>query len=236
MPRDLFGAVVRSEVGMGARAWRGLPLTILVHAIIIAGVVIVPLVAVDDLPDLPRAAAEYVVIAPPQPPPAAPRAPRRTTGNVPAVNPLAAPVQASAGIAPEPGLVPEPEPAAGAGVTGGLPGSVDGAGLAEQPEPPPPPPVTPMRITSDLQRPAKVRDAVPVYPDIAMRARIGGMVILEATIDAGGRVTNVRVLRSVPLLDQAAIDAVRQWEFTPTRLNGVAIPVVMTVTVHFTLR
>jgi len=236
MPRDLFGAVVRSEVGMGARAWRGLPLTILVHAIIIAGVVIVPLVAVDDLPDLPRAAAEYVVIAPPQSPPAAPRAPRRTTGNVPAVNPLAAPVQASAGIAPEPGLVPEPEPAAGAGVTGGLPGSVDGAGLAEQPEPPPPPPVTPMRITSDLQRPAKVRDAVPVYPDIAMRARIGGMVILEATIDAGGRVTNVRVLRSVPLLDQAAIDAVRQWEFTPTRLNGVAIPVVMTVTVHFTLR
>jgi len=236
MPRDLFGAVVRSEVGMGGRAWRGLPLTILVHAIIIAGVVIVPLVAVDDLPDLPRAAAEYVVIAPPQSPPAAPRAPRRTTGNVPAVNPLAAPVQASAGIAPEPGLVPEPEPAAGAGVTGGLPGSVDGAGLAEQPEPPPPPPVTPMRITSDLQRPAKVRDAVPVYPDIAMRARIGGMVILEATIDAGGRVTNVRVLRSVPLLDQAAIDAVRQWEFTPTRLNGVAIPVVMTVTVHFTLR
>jgi protein TonB len=62
------------------------------------------------------------------------------------------------------------------------------------------------------------------------------MVILEATIDARGRVTNVRVLRSVPLLDQAAIDAVRQWEFTPTRLNGVAIPVVMTVTVHFTLR
>jgi protein TonB len=236
MPRDLFGAVVRSEVGVGGRAWRGLPLTILVHAIIIAGVVIVPLVAVDDLPGLPRAAAEYVVIAPLQPPPAAPRAPRRTTGNLPAVNPHAAPVQASAGIAPEPGLVPEPEPAAGAGVTGGLPGSVDGAGLAEQPEAPPPPPVTPMRITSDLQRPAKVKDAMPVYPDIAMRARIGGMVILEATIDARGRVTNVRVLRSAPLLDQAAIDAVRQWEFTPTRLNGVAIPVVMTVTVHFTLR
>jgi len=47
---------------------------------------------------------------------------------------------------------------------------------------------------------------------------------------------NLRVLRSVPLLDQAATDAVRQWEFTPTRLNGVAVPVVMTVTVNFTLR
>jgi protein TonB len=49
-------------------------------------------------------------------------------------------------------------------------------------------------------------------------------------------VVNVKVLRSVPLLDQAAVDAVRQWEFTPTRLNGVAMPVVMTVTVRFTLK
>jgi protein TonB len=62
------------------------------------------------------------------------------------------------------------------------------------------------------------------------------MVVLEATIDAQGRVTDVRVLRSVPLLDQAAIDAVRRWEFSPTHLNGVAIPVVMTVTVNFALR
>ena len=77
---------------------------------------------------------------------------------------------------------------------------------------------------------------LPVYPDFAMRARVAGMVILEATIDARGRVTDVRVLRSVPLLDQAAIEAVRQWEFSPTRLNGVAIPIVMTVTVNFTLR
>jgi protein TonB len=96
--------------------------------------------------------------------------------------------------------------------------------------------VAPVRITSDLRRPAKTRDVMPVYPDIAMRARISGMVILEAVIDAEGRVAHVRVLRSVPLLDQAAIDAVRQWEFTPTRLNGVAVPVVMTVTVNFTLR
>jgi protein TonB len=77
---------------------------------------------------------------------------------------------------------------------------------------------------------------MPVYPDIAMRARVAVVVILEATIDAQGRVVNVRVLRSVPLLDLAAVDAVRQWEFTPTRLNGVAVPVVMTVTVNFTLR
>ena len=62
-----------------------------------------------------------------------------------------------------------------------------------------------------------------------------GVVILEAAIGANGKVQEARVLRSIPLLDQAAIDAVRQWEFTPTLLNGVAVPVVMTVSVGFTL-
>ena len=46
---------------------------------------------------------------------------------------------------------------------------------------------------------------------------------------------NARVLRSIPLLDQAALDAVRQWEFAPTRLNGAAVPVIMTVTIQFSL-
>lgn len=84
--------------------------------------------------------------------------------------------------------------------------------------------------------PQKVREVNPVYPPIALSARIQGIVILEATIGADGRVVNARVLRSVPMLDQAALDAVAQWEYTPTMLNGVAVPVIMTVTVSFTLR
>ena len=59
-----------------------------------------------------------------------------------------------------------------------------------------------------------------------------GIVIIEATIGEDGRVINARILRSVPLLDQAALDAVRQWQFTPTLLNGVPVPVIMTVTVN----
>ncbi len=59
------------------------------------------------------------------------------------------------------------------------------------------------------------------------------MVVIEATIDPSGRVADARILRSIPLLDQAALDAVRQWEYTPTLLNGVAVPVTMTVTVQF---
>ncbi len=237
MPRDLFGDVVHHDVRAGGRAWYSLPVTVLVHAVIIAVAVIVPLVAVDELPGLPGAATEYMAIAPPQPPPAAPRAPRRAAADVPAVNPHAAPLDAPSGIAPDTGLVPEPEAGAGEGVHGGLPAVIEGSGLHAAAEaPPPPPPVTPVRITSDLRPPTKLKDVMPVYPDIAMRARISGMVILEAVIDAEGRVVNVKVLRSVPMLDQAAIDAVRQWEFTPTRLNGVAVPVVMTVTVNFALR
>ena len=75
-----------------------------------------------------------------------------------------------------------------------------------------------------------------MYPAIAQAAKVSGMVIIEATIGADGRVKNARVIKSVALLDQAALDAVKQWQFSPTRLNGVPIPVIMTVTVNFTLQ
>ena len=67
-------------------------------------------------------------------------------------------------------------------------------------------------------------------------SRVEGVVILDVIIDDHGTVTSTRVLKSVALLDQAAIDAVRQWRFTPARLNGEAIPIVMTVTVSFRLQ
>jgi len=81
----------------------------------------------------------------------------------------------------------------------------------------------------------KIKDIRPRYPSIAQSARVQGVVIIEATIGPSGRVINTRVLRSIPLLDQAAITAVEQWEFTPTTLNGTAVPVIMTVTVQFKL-
>jgi TonB family protein len=69
-----------------------------------------------------------------------------------------------------------------------------------------------------------------------LAARVSGVVILEAVIGPDGRVTDLRVLRSVALLDDAAIAAVQQWMYSPTRLNGVPVPVIMTVTVTFTMR
>jgi TonB family protein len=93
-----------------------------------------------------------------------------------------------------------------------------------------------LRVGGPIREPTKIRQVNPVYPDIAKSARVQGIVILEATIGPEGRVRDVRVLRGIPLLDQAAIDAVRQWEYTPTLLNGVPVAVIMTITVNFSLR
>jgi protein TonB len=82
----------------------------------------------------------------------------------------------------------------------------------------------------------KTRNVPPEYPDLARQAGVEGVVILECTISPQGRVTEVRVLRGIPLLDNAAIEAVRQWVYTPTLLNDVPVPVIMTVTVDFRIR
>jgi periplasmic protein TonB len=94
----------------------------------------------------------------------------------------------------------------------------------------------PFRPGGDIRQPSKVKDLAPVYPALARTARVEGLVIIEATIGTDGRVRDARVLRSIPLLDAAALEAVRGWEYTPTRLNGVPIAIVMTVTVNFRLR
>ena len=86
-----------------------------------------------------------------------------------------------------------------------------------------------------IREPVKIKDVRPRYPPDAQRARISGMVLLEAVIDRRGKVDDIRVLRSVPELDRAAVEAVSQWEYSPTLLDGVAIPVIMTITVTFSL-
>ena len=93
----------------------------------------------------------------------------------------------------------------------------------------------PVRVGGNIRQPVKTRHVNPAYPTEARDAGVQGVVILEAVIGEAGTVTDAHVLRSIPLLDQAAIDAVRQWEFTPTMLNGKPVPVIMTVTVQFSL-
>ena len=237
MPRDLFGDVACPPASLRSRRWYSLPLSILAHALVIAAAVIVPLMAADALPMPPSMMAFLAAAAPPPPPPPpAPMASPAGRHTTPAVNPDAPPTEAPVGINPERGL--EPEAAAGKGVEGGLPDGVQGSILSGLPEAPPPPsaPTPPIRVSVGIRQPTKIRDAQPIYPMIAQAARVQGLVILEAIVGVDGRVTEARVLRSIPLLDQAALDAVRQWVYTPTLLNGVPVPIVMTVTVTFTLR
>jgi protein TonB len=99
----------------------------------------------------------------------------------------------------------------------------------------PPPPVAPIRVGTGIKPPQKIHHVAPKYPDIAQRARVSGVVVVEAVIAEDGSVRDVKILRSVPLLDDAAMDAVRQWRFTPTLLSGTPVQVIMTVTVSFAL-
>jgi TonB family protein len=94
--------------------------------------------------------------------------------------------------------------------------------------------MAPVRIGGQIRAPKKIKDVKPVYPAIAHSARVAGAVTIEATIGPDGKVIDAKVVRSIPLLDQAALDAVRQWEYTPTLLNGVPVPVLVTVTINFT--
>jgi protein TonB len=155
------------------------------------------------------------------------------------VNPAAAPVEAPKEIKPETGIESGVKGVVGGvegGVVGGVVGGIVGGLEAAPPPPPPPPPPAPVRVGGAIRPPQKTKDVKPVYPAIAQSARVQGVVIIEATIGPNGKVQEAKVLRSIPLLDQAALDAVKQWEFTPTLLNGVPVPVIMTVTVNFTLQ
>ena len=151
---------------------------------------------------------------------------------------LMAPVVIPAEIVPEEGIGLGSTVGVPGGVDGGAPGGVVGAvvgGLPLSPAPPPPK-LEPVRLGGDIRRPVKIRNVAPEYPPLAQQARVEGTVILECTISPKGRVTDVKVLRGIPLLDGAAVEAVRQWVYNPTLLNGVPVPVVMTVTVNFGIR
>jgi len=93
----------------------------------------------------------------------------------------------------------------------------------------------PVKALGSIKPPTLIKQVEPVYPKIAAEARVEGIVILEATTDIYGRVASVKVLRSIPLLDQAAMDAVRQWVYEPMVINGKPREVIFTVTVRFGL-
>jgi protein TonB len=146
------------------------------------------------------------------------------------------PIEAPPQIAAETPIPVTSDPFAGIEYSAGV---VPGGEYAAPPDSPAPATLVPVRaplpVGGNIRRPVKVRDVAPAYPALARDARVEGTVMLEATIGVDGRVEDARVLRSIALLDAAALDAVRRWEYTPTLLNGTPIAVVMTVTITFRL-
>jgi TonB family protein len=104
------------------------------------------------------------------------------------------------------------------GVAGGVVGGVEGKEVAQN--------ITPPKLVKTVE---------PVYPDEARRARIEGTVVVEAKVDVNGKVIDAKVLKSIPGLDQAAVDAVKQWVYEPMIINGVKRPIIFTTTVRFSL-
>lgn len=114
------------------------------------------------------------------------------------------------------------------GVLGGVKGGVLG-GAAQVEEP--------LRVGGDVKEPVEISRVQPIYPEAARKARLQGIVILEAIITKDGNVESVRVLRGInPLLDNAAMRAVQQWKYRPATFNGRPVPVYLTVTVTFKLQ
>ena len=200
-------------------------LSFLAHAAMIGPAVVVGILATTGLPDPPRVTSFMMaaVQAPDvQRPPA-----RRTRSSAPAANPDTAPVGEPDVFAPEQRDLPDAAPDG----TGAIVGAGDLAGDLFGTLPPPPA----LRVGGVVRPPEKVHHVAPVYPATAQSARVTGTVILEALIAENGSIGDVKVLRSVALLDTAAVEAVRQWRFTPTLLNGVPVQIILVVTIAFTL-
>ena len=207
--------------------------SIVVHAIAVAAVIIVSALATDNLPE-PRRTSAFIIVRPELPQPAPPnRRSRSQTPLLPAPVPLAPPESVQRETIAAPADFPGFDTGA---LSTGIPvGEVLSSADFVPPPPAPSRPKEPVRVGGRIDPPKRLIHVTPIYPPIAIAARKEGTVILEALISEDGTVRDVRVLRPEPVFEQAAIAAVRQWRFSPTLLNGEPVPVVMTVTVGFTL-
>jgi protein TonB len=214
---------------------------------IVLVMILIPLIYTEALPK--QLLTTFLVAPPPPPPPPPPGAPIQKK-----VNPVARMVNKGPNTAPT--VIPKkvemikeeelPPDVGAVGVTGGVPGGVPGgqaggvlggiiggtgAGL------PPPPKVAPSRIRvgGNVAQANLIHMVNPQYPAIAKTAHISGTILLHAIIGKDGTVQNLQYISGPPLLMQSAMDAVKQWRYKPTLLNGDPVDVDTTISVVFTL-
>jgi protein TonB len=242
MPRDFFAATTEVSPKPARARWTTVA-SVVVHGLAIGSLIVIPIVSGGDTIVSLAKGVVFAAAAPPplpSPPPARqppPPAVDRKENGAPAVNRDAAPASspkdpvvgdAVRGTDVPPGLrMPGP---GGAGDATAVLGR--GSGPVEFGSAPPQR-SGPVRVGGAVLAPRRTQYVEPIYPRIAQATRTGARIVLEATIDEQGRVQNLRVLTPAPLFEQAAIDAVSQWRYEPTRLNGQAVAVLLIVTINF---
>jgi len=232
-----------------SKAWLTLPISLLFHGVVVIAAIVVPLLsAQSNLPEI--KVTQVYITAPPQPP-SVPPAPKSTPGKnrqAAAANPVPAnntnttiffaPTIPPTSIIQEEigGLDWRNDNGVIGGADYGVPGGdPDGiwpellSGIRENQV------VEPLRVAS-VQRPRLIRRIEPNYPQIALKSRIQGTVVIEAVTDIYGRVKGTRIITGNPLLNQAALDAVKQWLYEPYVIDGIPKPVTFTVNITFTLK
>jgi protein TonB len=219
-----------------------LALSALLHTLLVAAVVILPLafhevVAPRDM--LGAFLVSPLEVPPPPPPPSrgnglrAGRVPSRIQAQPP--NGFVAPRDVPSQITAEPAIEPDGGNGDPNGVDGGVPDGAVGAIVGGLPPKAPPPPPKVVRVGGQIVAPARVRYVQPSYPQLAVASHVSAIIILEAQVDFRGIVKTASVLRGHPLFDDAAVEAVKQWRYKPLLLNGEATDFILTVTVAFNL-
>jgi protein TonB len=223
-----------------------LVVSLLLHVIIVAAVIIAPLLFAGTI-DL--SGFEQTFLVAPRPPAAAPP-PARVEKAVKAISrpirqqAITQPVLVPAKIRIVHGEAPPPDPDA-MGVVGGVPGGVPGGvlggiiGGTTNIAPPPPPPAHQtneiLRVGGDVKAPQLLYGPAPVYPALAKTTHLEGIVMIDAVVNESGRVVEERAISGSGLLLHAALLAVSQWRYQPTYLDGQAVSIRMHVTVKFRL-
>jgi periplasmic protein TonB len=208
-----------------------------VQALILGIMILIPLIYTEALPK--QLLSTFLVAPPPPPPPPPPAA-----APVKVVRPKIIPTQSM--VAPKVipktvAIIKDEAPDLAGGTDGGF-GVAGGTGLGGAlggilGAPPPPKPATPQRIRvgGSVQAAKMLRQTPPVYPQIAKTAHVSGTVVLHAVIAKDGTVQELTYVSGPPLLMKAAMDAVRDWRYTPTTLNGDPVEVDTTISVVFQL-
>jgi protein TonB len=244
------------EGGKTNKPWTVM-LSFVLQVMLIGVAILIPLLVYDQLP---KTQLTSFLVAPPPPPPPPPP-PAAVVQKVARVIPR----QFDAGRLMAPKAIPKkvieireeelPPPSGAVGVVGGVPGGVPGGtpggviggiiGAVPTAAPPPPPPpvkvvekpkeVQRIRVGGNVQQANLIRKITPVYPPLAKQARIQGTVRFTAIISKDGTISNLQLITGHPLLVPAAQDAVKQWVYRPTLLNGEPVEVITQIDVNFTL-